>query len=70
MKTLFLVVISFFYFETISFAPIDVDLIEIKLLNEKEKKWLNKYHQKVYNIVGKHLNNLELRWLEKVTKPL
>ena len=59
-----------FYFETISFAPIDVDLIEIKLLNEKEKKWINKYHQKVYNIVGKHLNNLELRWLEKVTKPL
>ena len=29
-------------------APIDKDLIDEKLLNRNEKKWLNNYHKKVY----------------------
>jgi hypothetical protein len=32
-------------------APIDKDLIDLKILNNKEKKWLNNYHKKVqYNL--------------------
>ena len=34
-------------FETISFAPIDIDLIELSLLNNSELEWINNYHKKV-----------------------
>ena len=27
-------------------APIDKDLIDLKILNKNEKKWLNNYHKK------------------------
>ena len=41
------------FFETISFAPIDKDLIDKKLLNIKEINWLNKYHESVYRNLNK-----------------
>ena len=35
------------FFENLTMAPIDKDLIEPRMLNKNEKKWLNQYHQKV-----------------------
>ena len=58
-----------FYFETISWAPIDRDLILLKLLNNFEKKWINEYHNKVYNNLEKFLEAKEKNWLKNVTKP-
>ena len=40
-------------FETISFAPIDLDLIDQSLLNKKEINWLNNYHQDVFDNLKK-----------------
>ena len=57
-------------FETISFAPFDIDLIEIKMLNNQELNWINNYHSKVYKLISSKLNNKEKQWLKKVTKPL
>ena len=57
-------------FETISWAPIDKDLIELKLLNKKEINWLNNYHSKVFNLIGPKLNTKERIWLKKATSPL
>ena len=57
-------------FETISFAPIDIDLINKKLLNKKEIVWLNQYHRKVYENLNFYLAPIERIWLKKVTKPL
>ena len=57
-------------FETISWAPIDIDLINENLLTSEEIKWLNNYHKKVYQIIKKDLNSFECQWLAKVTKPL
>jgi Xaa-Pro aminopeptidase len=38
-------------FDNLTMAPIDKDLIDLKILNNKEKKWLNNYHKKVqYNL--------------------
>ena len=31
-------------------APIDKDLIDLKILNKNEKKWLNNYHKKSLKI--------------------
>ena len=36
------------YFDNLTMAPIDKELIDKNLLNKKETKWLNNYHQKVF----------------------
>ena len=36
------------YFENLTMAPIDKDLINKNMLSKSEKKWLNNYHQEVF----------------------
>ena len=50
-------------FENLTLAPIEKDLINFKLLNKKEKKYLNEYHKKIYFILSSHLNKNEKNWL-------
>jgi len=50
-------------FENLTFAPIEKDLINFKLLNKEEKKYLNEYHKKIYMILGSYLNKDEKGWL-------
>ena len=57
-------------FETISWAPIDIDLININILNYDEIIWLNKYHSKVYEKLKDKLNVSEKKWLQNVTQPI
>ena len=58
------------FFDTISWAPIDIDLIDVSLLDTKEKVWINAYHKKVYKNIKLGLNQKEQKWLYKVTRPL
>ena len=51
-------------FENLTFVPIEKDLINFKLLNKKEKKYLNEYHKKIYMILGSYLNKDEKNWLK------
>ena len=44
-------------------APIDTDLINFKMLNKEEKKYLFKYHFNVYKNISPFLNNIEKKWL-------
>ena len=37
------------FFENLTLAPIDKDLINFELLNEKEKNYLFQYHINVYS---------------------
>jgi Xaa-Pro aminopeptidase len=58
-------------FETITLVPIDRNLIEVSLLTEPERSWVNDYHARVYATVGPLLDDAGARaWLERVTKPL
>ena len=41
------------YFDNLTMAPIDKELIDKNLLNKKRKKWLNDYHQKVFKNILK-----------------
>ena len=50
-------------FENLTMAPIDVDLINLKMLNKKERKYLFKYHFDVYKNISPFLNKYEKRWL-------
>tara|TARA_Y100000816_G_scaffold95788_1_gene66506 strand:+ start:3797 stop:5476 length:1680 start_codon:yes stop_codon:yes gene_type:complete len=50
-------------FENLTMAPIDTDLINHKMLNKEERKYLFKYHFNVYNNISSFLNNKEKKWL-------
>ncbi|MDE7212999.1 MAG: aminopeptidase P family protein [Anaeroplasmataceae bacterium] len=61
---------EFLGFETITYAPIDLDAIDVNLLNEDEKNWLNQYHKKVYKLISPYLEEEEKEWLKKYTKEI
>ncbi len=52
-------------FENLTMAPIDKDMIETNILNQKERDWLNSYHKKVYENLKKTMNNSEIKELKK-----
>ena len=49
----------------LTMVPIDKELIDKKILNYSEKKWLNEYHQKVFNCLKESMNNSEILELKK-----
>ncbi len=51
------------FFENLTMAPIEKDLINFNLLTHSEKNYLFKYHMDVYSKVSKHLNQNEKKWL-------
>ena len=53
-------------FENLTLAPIEKALINFKLLDNKEKKYLNEYHKKVYLTLNPYLNRNEKNWLKSI----
>ena len=53
------------YFENLTMAPIEKDLINEKMLNDNEKKWLNNYHKQVFKNLKKSMNGKEIIELKK-----
>ena len=51
------------FFENLTLAPIEKDLINFKLLTSSEKNYLFKYHLNVYSNISKYLNLKEKKWL-------
>jgi len=51
------------FFENLTVAPIEKELINYKLLSSIEKEYLFKYHLDVYSKLSKYLNLKERRWL-------
>ncbi len=51
------------FFENLTLAPIDIDLIDFKQLSLKEKNYLFKYHIMVYSKLAPFLNRKEKKWL-------
>ena len=52
-------------FKNLTLAPIDINLINFKLLSSQEKKYLIKYHFDVYSKIHKFLSLNEKKWLLK-----
>ena len=52
-------------FETLTFAPIDRAMIEVGLLNEGERAWLNDYHAEVMAKIAPQLEGDARAWLER-----
>lgn len=57
-------------FETITLAPIERDLIDIRLLTDAERGWLNRYHARVREMLGPLLPSDVAAWLSEKTEPL
>ncbi len=55
---------QFMGFEPLTFVPFDKDLIEPRLLDNKERELLNNYHRKVYENISPYLDKDEKEWLE------
>ena len=61
---------EFYKFDTISYCPIDLEGIDVSLLDEEEREWLNNYHRTVYEKLSPFLNEEERDFLEKETKEI
>jgi len=60
----------FMEFETITLAPIDVDLVEPGLLTEDERDWLNAYHKRVRETLSPLVDDETRTWLATVTRAI
>ena len=61
---------EFYGFETLTFAPIARDLVEVALLSAEEREWLDTYHAKVRKVLAPQLSGDDLAWLDAACAPL
>ncbi len=59
---------QFLCFETLTYAPIDLEAIDVKYLTEQQRSYLNEYHQMVYEKLAPMLCAEEQEWLRSVTR--
>ena len=56
--------------ETITLAPISLDLVTPSLLTESERHWLNKYHARVRQTLTPFLPKDVADWLANETRSI
>lgn len=56
------------YFETLTLAPIDLSVVDLRLLTDSERWWINDYHFRVRDVLSPTLEPAEKSWLDQVTK--
>jgi Xaa-Pro aminopeptidase len=61
---------EFHKFETMSYCPIDLEGIDVNLLTDYEKEWLNDYHKETYEKLSPFLNDEEKQFLKEETKAI
>lgn len=61
---------QFLEFETITFAPIDLDGIDVEEMNRSERAYLNAYHEQVYTKISPFLTEEEREWLKVYTRAI
>lgn len=58
---------NYLEFETLTLVPIDTRLIEVALLTQAERDWLNAYHARVWKEIGPSLKGAVKDWLKQAT---
>jgi Xaa-Pro aminopeptidase len=61
---------DFLKFETLTLCPIDTRCIDLALLRDDERAWLNDYHATVLERVSPHVSGAAKIWLEKRTQAI
>jgi Xaa-Pro aminopeptidase len=57
-------------FETITLAPIDINLVDRTLMTAQEVAWLNAYHRRVYDTLSPAMDATAKAWLADATRPI
>ena len=57
-------------FETLTLAPFDRRLIDVALLTDAERAWVDGYHARVRDTHASELEGEDLSWLQAATAPL
>ena len=55
-------------FETLTFAPIDLALVDTAVLSADERNWLNAYHVETLAKIGPRVSDNALEWLTHATR--
>ena len=58
------------HFETITLAPIDLELVEPSLLSSEERDWLNAYHARVRDTLTSQVDPETRDWLVHATRAI
>lgn len=61
---------GFCKFASLTLIPIDLSQVELDLLSEQEKQWLDEYHQQVREALSPLVNSEARSWLEAATAPV
>ena len=57
-------------FETLTLAPIDLSLVDTRIMTSPEIDWLNTYHTRVRETVGPLVDTVTASWLDQATRPI
>lgn len=61
---------GFCKFASLTLIPIDLSQVELNLLNEQEKQWLDEYHQQVREALSPMVESDARPWLVEATAPI
>lgn len=61
---------GFCRFSTLTLVPIDLNLVELHLLSEAEKQWIDDYHQQVRETLSPRVGSDARPWLFAATAPI
>lgn len=61
---------KFLTFEPLTYAPVDLDCVNVEELSEQEAEWLNQYHELVFEKLKDHLEGDELNFLKDYTRKI
>jgi len=57
-------------FETLTFVPLDRRLIDLSVLSNDERAWIDAYHSDTLRKIGPRLEDAARDWLVAACKPL
>ncbi len=61
---------QFMYFQNLTYAPIDLDAVDVDTLTSTERRQLNEYHAGVYKTIAPLLTEEERTWLREATRAI
>ena len=61
---------TFLELDTLTLCPIDLRLVDDRLITEDEREWLNAYHRRVFREIGPSLRGEVKAWLKQATRAI
>lgn len=61
---------QFMEFENLTLVPFEKSAVDINYMTNRDIELLNKYHEKVYEVISPYLSDNEAEWLREATSPL